>query len=831
MRTAEDRARDLHTRGLAAIGGGRPADGARLFHKGLELLGRQGPLAARILISLAAAQVQLGESQAGFETLDSAEALTAPEDRGILLLQRGLLCMLVGRMDDALRYLNEGIPLHSGTSDHYGVASALLNRAMLHSLAGRVRLARADLIQCQQVARDADLPLLVAKSQLNLGYCETLAGDIPAALRAFDQARPRFATDAQGLLPVLAVDRARALLQAGLADEAASELDTAIELLDGPRATHERAEAELIRAHAALAQGDLAAARTWGHRAEAHFLRRGNESWAAIAALVRLRADFRARRRLFFVARKAAGLAVRLDELGMPTDAEAARLLAARALIARGRAEEAVSFLDGPRTSWPILDTRLLRQLARAEFHAAQGDATRTLRHVRSGLSLLDEHRSRFGSVDLRTGTALLGKDLAHIGLTTALEHRGATAIFGWSERARAQAFLTQPVRPPADPEIADTVAELRQLGLSIREAELAGRADPADRRRSAELEHRIREHGWRTTGSMTNTQVADIQEVVDELAAADLALISFLPDGVAVRALVLAGDVRRVVTLGEPADIAESVARLRGDLDALCGRRHPASILKVVRGSLDYQVDHLTATLIQPLLDMVGDRDVVIVPTGPLSSIPWSLLPPLRGRAVTVAVSASAWLYARRAPASPSTQDPLLVAGPHLDFAADEVRKIAGIFPGSTVLAGPAASVGDTLSELDGRHIAHIAAHGHHEPGNYLFARLDLADGPLMAYDIDTLPSPPEHVVLSACDVGRTIVRAGDEMLGFAAAFLYSGTKSVVAGVARVADDAAVDVMARYYDRLFHGATPSSALAEASLSAPLIPLVCFGSC
>ncbi len=38
----------------------------------------------------------------------------------------------------------------------------------------------------------------------------------------------------------------------------------------------------------------------------------------------------------------------------------------------------------------------------------------------------------------------------------------------------------------------------------------------------------------------------------------------------------------------------------------------------------------------------------------------------------------------------------------------------------------------------------------------------LDLADGPLMAYDIQQLTAAPRHVVLSSCDVGRTVVRPG---------------------------------------------------------------------
>ena len=96
-------------------------------------------------------------------------------------------------------------------------------------------------------------------------------------------------------------------------------------------------------------------------------------------------------------------------------------------------------------------------------------------------------------------------------------------------------------------------------------------------------------------------------------------------------------------------------------------------------------------------------------------------------------------------------------------------------------------------LRALDGAPLAHLAAHGHHDQENFLFSRLDLADGPLMAYDIQQLAAAPRHVVLSSCDVGRTVVRPGEEILGFTAALLYIGTATVIASVTRVADDDAV--------------------------------------
>ena len=76
---------------------------------------------------------------------------------------------------------------------------------------------------------------------------------------------------------------------------------------------------------------------------------------------------------------------------------------------------------------------------------------------------------------------------------------------------------------------------------------------------------------------------------------------------------------------------------------------------------------------------------------------------------------------------------------------------------------------------------------------------------------------------------MGRTVVRPGEEVLGFTAALLYIGTATVISSVTRVADDAAVSMMTTYHRLLAGGARPAEALAEAALTEQFSPFVCFG--
>jgi hypothetical protein len=479
------------------------------------------------------------------------------------------------------------------------------------------------------------------------------------------------------------------------------------------------------------------------------------------------------------------------------------------------------------------LAVSLLRRLVRAELAEREGQTGAALAELRAGLALVQVQRGRLGSIDLQTGTAALGADLADAGLRLALDRKSAPLVFAWLERSRAQAFRARPVRPPADPQAAAVLAELRQLSYLIRHAELNGHRDPPMVARHAELQRQIREYSWQAGGLGQATAQASLGEVSAALDESGQSLVGILARGSQMVAVVVRTGSARLIGLGDFDAAAEAARRLNADLDTLAGRRLPSRLQAVVRESTRRQAETLTAEIIAPLRPSIGDGGIVVVPAGPLASIPWGVLPDLRGRPVTVCPSASSWLAAWRRGQADATWSPsgksVLVAGPDLEHAAREVTEIADSYPGCRPLLADEATVSAALLALDGAPLAHLAAHGHHDQENFLFSRLDLADGPLMAYDIQQLTAAPRHVVLSSCDVGRTVVRPGEEILGFTAALLYIGTATVTSSVTRVGDDDAVGMMTAYHRLLAAGSRPAEALARATATEPFSPFVCFG--
>ena len=856
------RAWEAHRRGVQAGAAGRPVLGARHLRAGLLLLGweenrdqqavqgEQRPVAARLLISLAHLEAEQGRTEHGLHLLDLAEEMTAPADRGILLSQRGLLLMRTWRIGEALRLFDAAVPLLDGHADVRVLARLLLNRGFLHLNIGRVQRARADFAWCQRIAAAGQHDSLAAKAAHNLGCCDLLAGDIPAALKVFAAAEDGFRLTASASpqwLPVLATDKARALLAVGLSSDAMAELHGAVAAFRRLRLDQDLAQAELTLAQAALAAGALTAARRWAVAARGRFRRQGNTACAYLTELILLRSRFAAPGgRPGPIAAQAELLAGRLRGCGLRNDADLAELLAARALVAAGRPAEARRRIAATRRRGPIasLEGRLLRQLAKAELAELERRPAGMLSELRAGLALLRARRSRLGSVDLQTGAAALGADLAAAGLRQALDRGSAPLVFAWLERSRAQAFRARPVRPPADARTAEIVAELRQLGYLIRNAELNGTSDPAAIARRAGLQREVRELSWQAVGRGEAVGRVSLAEISAALRASEQRLVSMLARNGQLHAVVLTGTSVRLIRLGDFDAATEAALRLGADLDTLAGRRLPARLEAVIKDSIRRQTAVLTAEVVAPMGRLFGDAGLVIVPTGPLACVPWNMITELRGRPVTVCPSASSWLTAwRRRPTWPGGRPsvssgaspgvpPLLVAGPDLAHAPDEAAAIASIYPGSRLLLAESATVSDTLAGLDGSPLAHLAAHGHDERENFLFSRLDLADGPLMAYDVQQLAAPPGQVILSACDVGRSVARPGEELLGFTAALLYIGTATVISSIARVADEAAVGVMTAYHQRLTAGARPAEALAAAAAAAPepFSPFVCFGS-
>lgn len=132
-------------------------------------------------------------------------------------------------------------------------------------------------------------------------------------------------------------------------------------------------------------------------------------------------------------------------------------------------------------------------------------------------------------------------------------------------------------------------------------------------------------------------------------------------------------------------------------------------------------------------------------------------------------------------------------------------------------------------LAALDRAGVVHLAAHGTFAPRSPLLSGIDLDDGPLMAYDLLRLRTPPSLVVLSACDTGMARAPADGAPLGLAGTFLSLGSQCVVASLVPVRDEETLTLMTVFHGLLATGHPPARALAMASGKTGVAGFVCFG--
>ena len=814
-------AEELHRRAKSAVNRGAFVRARSLLDRA-ESATSDPDLHARILLTRAYVEAETGEPAAARERCASLLEVPdlAEETRGLIWSQLGLLCMRTGEVDRAMVSFGHAVDLLP--ADGQLIGTVYLNRGNVHLQRGDANSAIRDFSRArEELARIAN-PVEQAKAEHNLGYARLLTGDLVGALRMMDEAASVLSVQSVTSRAVGEQDRAEVMTAAGRPREAIRALEAAARAYGSRRLRTFQAECELALAWTLLRE-DPARARVVARRAARHYRSQESPVPALRAEAAATVAEISAGGRTPALLRRAEELSQELGRLGHPRDAVLLQLQAARVEIARGRLAEAAERTGAVRVgaTSPIA-TRLLSREVRAELARARGDRRRALDHVRAGLGDLHEWQSSFGSLDLQSTLVGHGRDLAIQGLRLALEDGRPALVFEWSERARALVSRIAPVRSPADPQVAADLAELRWLQGADQDR------SPWEARRVAKLKARVRQRSWYGEGGGTVGEPAGLDQLQGALPGSDAALVAHLVVDDRVTALVATGEDARLVELGGAADLRHRLDAITADLTMAAAHRS-GPLAGPIRSSVRGQLQEVADRLVRPLLTMLGNRRLVLTPSGALAGTPWTLLSGLEGRPLTIPTSATRWLENRRGGAeSPRTVG--LVAGPNVARAEEEVTRAAAEWRSSQVLCGPDATADQVAALAEQVDVLHLAGHGTHPGENPLFAAVELVDGPWFGYDIDQLATVPSTVVLSACELGRASVRSGEESVGMTAAWLHAGARTVLSSPVVIADDIACDALARWHALVARGQAPADALAEVAASADdLVPLLTFG--
>ncbi|GAA0988374.1 CHAT domain-containing protein [Acrocarpospora macrocephala] len=789
---------------------------ARHLRAAIQLAARaRAPeLAAEARLRLAFVCCVRGHIQQAMTEIDTAMSDLRGSGRARAEAQRGVIFNFLKRPEEALACYRTAVPVLRRDGDRLWLQRVLSNRGIIHGYRHEFAAAETDLAEAEAQCERLDLDLSMAIVQQNRGWVSAMRGDVPAALLRLDFAERRFRALGTHQLCWTLVDRAELLLSAGLIAEAAEAAQEAVAEFELRRRAIGLPEARLVLARTAYLSGEHAASAEVARRAARDFARQRRPDWVAMARFVAVRASIAGTGGKGVTVAQIERCAAALESSGWALTGVEARMLAAGLATERGQAGRAREQLEPAarrRHRGPAL-LRIRAWHAEALLRLARGDRRGARSAIRTALRVHDEHGATLRATDLRAHASGFRVEVAEAGLRLALQDGDPAQVLTWAEQGRARHLLMRPARPPDDPGLAEAMAQLRVVVTEIGEARAAGHGPGGLAKRQLALEREIRDHSRRQAGESPQVRASPVRP--GELSADldDAALVEYVHLDDLLYAVTVAGGRVRLHRLGPLPPIREIIDRVPFALRRLARHRTSSAGRSAAAMLLEHAATRLDAALLRPLEAEIRDRPVVLIPSGPLQAMPWSILPSCAGRTVTLSPSATLWHASARG--RPVDGPTIAAAGPDLPGARAEVEAVASIHA-VPPLVGEAASTEAVLAALDGAGLAHLAAHGRLHATNPLFSSLRLADGPLTIYDLERLRRPPQVLVLAACDSGRFVVRAGDELLGLSATFLALGTRAIVAPVLSVLDAETTTLMIALHKLLAAGHSVASALAQ----------------
>lgn len=500
-------------------------------------------------------------------------------------------------------------------------------------------------------------------------------------------------------------------------------------------------------------------------------------------------------------ARRAAG---RFERSGDLADAAHAYLVAGRAALATGRpaaARTALAAAGRIAARGPLL-LRVRGRLSLATAARIDGDGAAAVRQAGAGLRDLAVHRDRLPTMELRALASGHGAELGEIGLAELLRDGTPAQTLRWMERTRAAAVLARLPVVEAEHGADDGRAEVAPWRLAASGVRsVPARESPARRGGVPSAARPGAQVVWADPPGLAQLRAGLDGRVLVEtgLCEGRYAAVVVRPRGA------------RVVDLGPRAAVEEPLQALVFALRRLASPRSSAAA-QAARVNAEARLRVLRDVLVAPL-GVRPDDELVVAPVGPLHGVPWSAL---HDGPVSLAPSATAWLATAGTATPPRPGATVLVAGPGLAGAQEEVDALAAVHPGARLFGAADSRVAPVSAALATADLAHLACHGVPRADNPMFSSLVLADGAVTVQELHRAGVAPRRLVLASCHSGADVAYAGDEVLGFVSAMLARGTAGVVANIAAVPDVEVVDLMVGLHRRLAVGDTMARALHAA---------------
>lgn len=748
--------------------------------------------------------------------------------------------------------------------DMEGIGAALHNMAVcliaLDDFTGALATYRHVRDFCEQ----HNMPLVVGQADYNIAFLYYLRGDYSKALDLLRSTREacRQSGDIYHL-GLCDLDCSEIYLELSLTEEAAEMAQTSFEHFEQLGMGFESARSLTNLAIAVNLQGDRNRALELFARSKDIAQRENNQVLSHIIDLYRAlvlfdQAEYRG----------ACDLAITAAEFfrsaRMPSKHVLCLLLLTRVYLQTGEIDQAARCCSEASGLLQSLDAPILIYQARflwGEIYEAQGRRERAYNSYQESRSALEMLRSSLQREELKLGfmrnrldvysrliQICLDRDSAESSIETRASQRTDVLeeALSYVEAAKSRTLRdlilggAQPrsggsVENETDRHVHDLRKELNWYYHRIEREQLSQNAVPLEDIESLSRQAKAREHQLMRLlleapnpaaigVALRNSSAATLQEIRCALPP-EAALLEYFAIGEQVFAAVVAADFLKIVPVASSAAIARALRLLQFQLSKF--RLNSEYVSRFYKPLLEAARIHLRSLhddLIGPLESLLRVRDLVIVPFGPLHSLPFHALFDGRSYLVdrfSICYAPSATIFARGNGRPANCGGPSLILGVNdqrTPFIEEEVQVVASVLPEVRVLFGSDATE-EALREFGQRsRLIHIASHGYFRQDSPMFSSIKLADSYLALYDLYHMNLPAELLTLSGCVTGLNVVAGGDELLGLTRGLLYAGAQSLLLSLWEVDDRSTSELMKEFYGFLMRGWRKADALRLAML-------------
>lgn len=816
--------------GLLAWNEGRLTDAAELFDKAMVAArannDREGM--GKAAGNLALVHGEMGEfakASQGFETMRRVgNALKDARVEGNALNNLGMLQIKLGEPASAIPTLLEARRLYHSIDYGNGEQNALGQLGTAYAALGDHRAAFAALDSALALSRAQGLRQEEASNLEIIAELYREAGDIPRALR--------FYGDAQAIEKQLGLSIQGAANLRNTAEIHASlgRLDAATSLATEALRMHRAAEARSEEVRDLLFLAELSQAAN-----------RPQSVVEYLSSAERLIGQLGWRRARVELALARARIADRAQQ--------------PRAVLSALRSTDGDLLRAGHGFEWEA-------HALRARAHARRGALDSAILTGHRAVAAVERIRSNIGSGMLRS-SYLSDRQAPYLDLVNALLRRGRIEeALEVSDNMRGRALqehlVARDARGPGTTSspmqaLVEREAVLRRIDALVRQYEELDATAAADRDTMA-----------RATATGLSAKLAAAREQYETLviraeqlggsplllgggkvAASQIrdalrpgeAILEYLVTPARLIVFVITPSGVRVVETPLGAD--DLLTRVRVTLGLLATSASSASAADAVMRELHGAL--LPPTLLSSLPS--GTRRLIIVPHSILSYLPFAALrDPATGRYLVEDFDVLRLPSASALPALRTTTREVGMRGvafrsadllapfpKQLPGTQREVQAAARSIRGAQTYVGQRADEPRLRGVLERDGVVHVATHGVMNAHNPMFSRIELArgtqggsadDGRLEVHEVLRLRVRSPLVFLSGCETGAGVAGTthwsrNEDYATLAQAFLYAGTRDVIATLWQIEDDGAARFAGRFYTHL-RDSSPSDALARA---------------